>query len=395
MKILFTHRYYWPDTPPYALMLRELTKAMVDAGHEVFVYASRPSYRPGAKRDVAAKVVERGASIRRGSVFGSESSNVLIRILNVIMYCSGLFVTILRIRPDAVTAATYPPVLASWVASLACRIIGARFIYHMQDIHPEVSQYSGGFLGKGIANKILHKLDNQTLRRSSVVVVLSEDMAATVRARGVDIKDIQIINNPSVSNADGDETPPLEFRKQTGITRVIFAGNLGRFQNLMVLTKGVAGCFEEFPNLELVFLGDGNVKPKLMERWGSHSQVKFFPFLPFTQAKVLIEEADIGLVSLQENIYKVSFPSKFTTYVRLGLPLLVLVEAKSILAKTTESNGLGVVPDEMTDLSITTALKKLINGKLSSADPSNWYESNCSLSANQNAWLDLFKSIGG
>ena len=45
---LAVHRYYWPDTPPYASMLRTIAAEWTGAGHPVDVLTSQPSYKPEA-----------------------------------------------------------------------------------------------------------------------------------------------------------------------------------------------------------------------------------------------------------------------------------------------------------------------------------------------------------
>ena len=48
MKITIVYRYFWPVTPPYALMLREMTRWFVEAGHDVEIITAQPSYKPDA-----------------------------------------------------------------------------------------------------------------------------------------------------------------------------------------------------------------------------------------------------------------------------------------------------------------------------------------------------------
>lgn len=392
MKILFTHRYYWPDSPPYGVMLRGLATHVAEAGHEVSVYTSVPSYRGKSNSKFERRVRENGVNVYRCRVIGSERSNIVIRCVNSIIYCIGLFIFIARDKPNVVTAATFPPVFAAWVASKAARLIGARFIYHMQDIHPEVSTISGGVLGSGVIKKILIWFDNQTLKSASSVVVLSEDMANTIKRRGIENVTVDIINNPPLELDYSGLSAPKEYEKEKGKVRVIFAGNLGRFQNLSLLASGVAECFRSHPELELVFLGDGEAGESLKSDWVHHEQVKFFPFLPFSQASALIRDADVGLVSLEPDIYQVSLPSKVSTYLNLGLPLLVIVEPSSELAINTQRYNLGVVPKSMVKSDIAVALETLLCELQLSDYSVGWISENWSINASRNAWIKLLKT---
>ncbi|MDH3511419.1 MAG: glycosyltransferase family 4 protein [Gammaproteobacteria bacterium] len=369
-------------------MLRVIGDTLAEDGHDVHVLSSLPSYRDGAVEQGVPRVEQLGdLTVRRVWVFAREKSSLLRRLANVLIYCSALFYHVLRVRPDVITASTFPPVIAAWTSSLAARMIGADFVYHIQDIHPELSIYSGGRLGRGLPSRILRGLDNQTLRRSAKIVTLSTDMVDTLRARGLGELPVQIINNPPL-NADVDRVrPPPELRKPKGTRRVIFAGNLGLFQNLPLLAEGVARCLPEQPELELMFLGDGAALPELNQKWGKHPQVRFVPFLPFSQARHLIAEADIGLVSLSPNIYRVAFPSKIATYRDLGLKVLALVEPESQLARDLQQSGGGAVHNDATPEAISDALQKLL-----SEPPSNTATAK-PFSSQHDAWRDIMESL--
>lgn len=360
MKVLLTHRYFVPDSSPYGVILLRIGKDLAAAGHEVEVFTSRPSYgRNPAKAPRREQLGD--VAVRRIWVLSEARRNPLARLFNVLLYCVALFFHTLRARADVVTAGTFPPVLAAWSASLAARLIRARFIYHVQDIHPEVSTYSNGCLGRGLPALILRWLDNQTLRRADAIVTLSKDMENTLQARDLGNLPIHIINNPALETTEDDVVPPAELVKPEGTVRLIFAGNLGRFQNLPLLADGVARCFDDYPNLELMFLGDGVALPDLKARWRDHPQVRFAPFMPFSQARSIIADADVGLVSLSPNIYRVAYPSKITTYRKFGLIILALVEPESALVRELTESGWAIAPDNKTPEAIARALRTLLD----------------------------------
>jgi colanic acid biosynthesis glycosyl transferase WcaI len=362
MRILLTHRYFWPDTAPYSLMLRTIGDALADEGHEIHVFASIPSYRG---RQPAVRRERLGAlDITRCWVFSEYRKKPLIRFANLLLYCLALIFHILRLRPDVVTASTFPPIVAGWSASLASRIVGAKFIYHMQDVHPEVSMYSGGWLGRGVIFKVMRWMDNKTLLRAVRIIVLSQDMADTLRKRGIGPLPITVINNFLLEGFDpAVASTPEWLSKKPGMRRIIFAGNLGRFQNLPLLTEGVAQLFGWNPDLELLLLGDGDAEAELKARWGGNPHVRFAPFLPYSQARSLIAEADLGLVSLTPDIYKVSYPSKLLTYLGLGVPVLALVEPESALAQEVIAKRLGAVPASATPAAIADAAAMVLRGE--------------------------------
>lgn len=358
MKVLLTHRYFWPDTSPYGVIIRQLGEDLAGAGHDVRVFTSKPSY---GKEEVDGPSIEMIGSlhVRRIWTPFKQKKNQYARLVSELVYSFALFFYVIVSRADVVTAGTFPPVIGAWSASLATKLIGAKFVYHVQDIHPEVSVLSGDGLGRGFSLRALRWLDNQTLLRASAIVTLSADMGNTLMARGLGVLPIHIINNPPLKAESID--PPAGLRKPDGKVRVIFAGNIGRFQNVLLLAEGVALSLDKHPELELMILGDGVALKELKERWGNHRQVRFVPFLPFSQAQTLIAEADVGLVSLSKGLYRVAYPSKVASYRALGLKILALIEPESELVKEIIATKCGTAPSNTTPLAISEALDVLLN----------------------------------
>lgn len=359
MKILLTHRYFWPDTPPYANILRTLATHFADEGHEVRVFASYPSY--GKIEKGAALFFDDRITIDRVRTFQETKSNIAVRLINTLVYCIALFFHILREKPDVVTAATFPPVIAGWMASLAANITGAKFVYHMQDIHPEVSHYSGGLMQKPPLQAAFRWFDNQTLRRASAIIVLSQDMKNTLERRDLPrALPTHIINNMLLSKFAEAAAPPPEYAKAADKKRIIFAGNMGRFQRLDVIVPLIVAAMESDPRLELMLMGDGEMRASLERQWGQHAQVVFAPFLPFETAATVMADADIGLVSLATDIYNVSYPSKILSYLGLSLPVLTFIEPQSGIAQEVADNGIGATPAQVTAESVGEAIAAIL-----------------------------------
>jgi glycosyltransferase involved in cell wall biosynthesis len=204
-----------------------------------------------------------------------------------------------------------------------------------------------------------------------------------------------VINNFLVDSFEDTAPPLVALKKAPGQRRVIFAGNLGRFQNLSRLADGVVRCLDLHPELELFFLGDGAALPELKARWGGHGQVRFAPFIPFPQARSLISEADIGLVSLARDVYRVSYPSKVLTYLGLGVPVLALVEPKSMLARKIREHGLGATPESDTPEAIGDTLCALLDGPDLTGKVRKWHQENATREISVRGWLRIIHSLAG
>ena len=342
MKVLAIHRFYWPDTPPYASMLRVIVRQWVNDGHEVDVLSSQPSYKAGVKNQKQpAKEVVDGAQVARLNL-PSETGRPLVRILNALRLGVGVFwQAVIRKRYDVVMISTSPPVLGGWFTALVARLTGARFIYHCMDIHPEIGRISGEFRNPGVFS-LLSRIDRWTCAQARPVVVLSEDMADTLIARKAEAPpETLVINNFSLPSEDSaSDELPFPWSDEQFV--LLFAGNIGRFQGLDVLFDAMAHLRNR-QDIRLVMMGDGTEKERLSRKAEeSDANVSFVGHQSVEVAKAAMFKASAGFVSLVPELYRYAYPSKTMTYLEQGCPVLVAVETDSCLARDVVRNGAGM-----------------------------------------------------
>jgi glycosyltransferase involved in cell wall biosynthesis len=345
-RVLIIHRYFWPDTPPYGWMLKSISARLTLDEHRVTVLTSQPSYNPAAKvpRQPSSQNLN-GVEVIRLSLLGETKANWVLRGVNAILFAMQVAAHILARPYDVVMAATTPPVLLARIASWASSLRGARFVYHCQDIHPEVMRASG-LMHTGIWYRTLRALDAATCKAAAAIVVLSEDMRTAIAKRleqGAD--KVRVINNFDLdAGAETASELPPSLRKRSGVFRALFAGNIGRFQGLDKLVEASL-LLGDRPDFELMFLGDGVAVPALQAQAGAllGKTVRFHGYQPPATAEAVIGTADLAIVSLNPEIYRYAYPSKVMSYLKQGAPLLVLMEENSELARMVTAERIGYV----------------------------------------------------
>lgn len=345
LRILAVHRYYFPDTPPYATILRSIVKQWHQDGHDVDVLTSQPSYKKDTRVEARPRVEQMdGARVTRVR-FWKEHGRPLVRILNMLRFMQAIvFHALKNGRYDVIMVSTAPPVLPGLAGRVASALTGAKLIYHCMDIHPEIGRISGEFANPHVF-RILERVDAKTCRRAARVVVLSEDMADAIRSRDgcADVR-IEVINNFALKpeDAGGATPPPLP----PGRLRMLFAGNIGRFQGLECFVDAMHRLAENgHSGAQLIFMGEGAALPELKRRASGPGSdlIHFLPHQPVSVATAMMQRVELGLVSLVGGIYRYAYPSKTTTYIDNHCPMLVAVEKSSRLARDIEDAGLGVV----------------------------------------------------
>lgn len=360
MNVLAIYRHYWPDATPYARLLRALLEHLVGQGHTATVYSAQPAYNDVRQAKQPRREMLGGVQIRRVRLLRERKQFRHVRGVNYLWFVLGAVWHVLRHRQyDLIVANTQPPVLMGAALRLIKRLTGIPYLLHCQDIHPESAVLAGQLKNGWLARKLL-AADTQSCCAAKAIVTLSEDMREQLASRaGYGAENVHIINNFPLDRYSTPTSLPALFQDDAGRPfRVLFAGNMGLFQNLDRLLAAARRLQDE-RQIHFIFMGAGAARSRLIDQAGDLiGQTVFFePFQPVETAFACMQRSDLGVVSLAAGIYRVAYPSKTMTYLAAGCPVLVLAERDSNLAEGIIANYFGYVPDEAAPEKIAAAIR--------------------------------------
>jgi colanic acid biosynthesis glycosyl transferase WcaI len=365
MRILAIYRHYWPDTPPYARILRSILEHLAINGHETSVYAAQPGYNDIHQAQQPWRETLGGVDIRRIRLLPERKRWRIARAINYAYFSlRSVMHAVVGRRYDLIIANTQPPVLMGCALRLIYMLTGTPYIYHCQDLHPESAALAGD-LRRGWLYRLLERCDSAACRRAQRVVVLSQDMAEALAARGLSTANVSVINNPPLEiDASARPLLPPPLDEPVDAVRFLFAGNIGRFQGLERLVAAARLVAGRVP-LQLIFMGEGVARRELIALAGDllGRRIIFLPHQPLETAIAAMRVCDFGVVSLSANVYRFAYPSKSMMYLSAGCPLLALVEPESELAKTIEDYGLGYVAASRSVAHIAETIVKAVAGR--------------------------------
>jgi glycosyltransferase involved in cell wall biosynthesis len=275
-------------------------------------------------------VQESGVTVQRMSLH-NESGRPFVRIYNAFKLGFEILRKAIFNHYDVIMISTSPPVLGGWFAAIASKLHSSRFIYHCMDIHPEIGRISGEFSNSTIFNW-LSKMDSFSCNIANPVVVLSKEMAQSIRDRdGCNNVKIEVINNFSLPSGE-PLLGNIPISLSDDVFTVLFAGNIGRFQDLDTVVSAME-ILSDNSNIEFIFMGEGVEKDKLKKRAiSTGGNVKFVSQQSIETAKEVMRRVDLGYVGLSKDVVRYAYPSKIMTYLEQGCPVLVAVEKESDLA---------------------------------------------------------------
>ena len=351
MRILAIYRHYWPDATPYARLLRAILEDQAAQGRMASVFTAQPGYNDVDYPQQPASETLGGVEVRRIGLLPEKKHWRVLRALNYLYFVFRAMLHVLRLRQyDLIVANTHPPILMGVALRLIRRLTGIPYVLHCQDIHPE-SAVLAYKLSNGRLSRWLQSVDAKSCAAAARVVALSEDMKQTLRRRKNYVaNNVSIINNFALDvYQELGELPDLFVDTPQRPYRVLFAGNMGHFQDLSRLVE-TAKLMRVEADIQFIFMGAGAERQSLqrMAEGLIGKTIHFEPFQSVEIAFACMQRADLGVVSLRAGVYKVAYPSKTMTYLAAGCPVLLLAEQDSQLAADIVTHSFGYVPRETT-----------------------------------------------
>jgi colanic acid biosynthesis glycosyl transferase WcaI len=317
--IVFFNRSYHPDPEATGQYLTELAEDLVARGEDVSVVCGR-SYHVKGRRWPLLVAVNRRAGVRVVRAFNTQfpKRSLAGRLANLATYFATCLLAVLFVpRPDVVVCLTDPPVLPLLAATYA-RLMGARFVFAINDLYPDVAVELGQVSNVALL-KLLAAATAFGLRHADLVTVLGDDMKAKVLVKGCPSGRVAVAPYWVDPNRVRPSKEGNRFRREAGIGPsdfvVMYSGNLGLSQCLEDVVR-VAARFRDRDDVRFLIVGDGAEKRNLeglatdLELDG---KVRFFPYQPKECLGESLSAADLHLIPLAPGVAGSIVPCKVCT----------------------------------------------------------------------------------
>ncbi len=343
---LFVTQHYWPEALGSAPYCTDIAGALAAHGVAVTVFTCRPHYPEGVvppnyaggdrdRERLDGVQVERVAPWlpRRRDAFGRIFAEMVFLLKGLAALATG------RIRRRDLVVSLCPSILTVLLGVLATRRRG-RHIAVVHDIQSGLA--SGlGMVGAGPLVRLMSWAERVVLNRTSVVLVLSENMRRRLQAQGVkapiDLLPIWV---------DTKLIVPLE-KPASGVVNALYSGNFGRKQALPQLIDMAALLEKRGRNVRVTLRGAGSEAARLAEdvaRRGLRN-VRFAPLVPGDALVEGLADGDIHLVPQNGDAANFAVPSKVYTIMAAGRPFVASARPGSMLWQLMDdSHALLCVP---------------------------------------------------
>jgi colanic acid biosynthesis glycosyl transferase WcaI len=334
-RILIYSLVFSPDGVSTAYLYNDLALGFKKKGYKVTVLTSTPHYnviKEAKDRQPMRKIFF--GLLYTSSFYGidvyhiplKKYKNYLIRIFSFIYWHITSFILGLFLKKHDIILSPSPPLTNGLIAILLAKLKGAKAIYNVQEIYPDLL-INLGYLRNKLIIKLLKKLETLVYAGSNAITTIDKQFYSIIEPRIRNKDKLQLIPNfvdADLYSPESKASLPQEFKKLDGYTNIMYAGNIGLAQEWNLILDLAKKIKEE--KIKIWIIGDGIKKSYLI------SQVEKFQLdninlLPYYDRRFMPginSFADIHFIAMNKSVEMYGFPSKVYSIMASGKPMIVV-----------------------------------------------------------------------
>ncbi|BDB52707.1 glycosyltransferase family 4 protein [Flavobacterium ammonificans] len=373
-KILIHSIVFSPDGVSTAYLYNDIALGFKKNGYEVVVLTTTPHYNivieDSAKQPLRPKLMglfyeSSFNEIRVIHVPLKKYKSTTLRILSFIYWHLFSFFIGLSINKIDFILSPSPPLSIGFVSILIAKIKKAKIVYNVQEIYPDLLINQGGLKSKLIIN-ILKWLEKFVYNNSNAVITIDQLFYNQIKNRFKNIQKLNIIPNfvdTELYKPETKETLPLVFTNDLSKLKLLYAGNIGFFQDWEPIFYAAKKLLNA--NIEFWIIGEGVRKEYLMNRVKEEklSNIKILPYQNRNLMPAINSFADIHFISISKEMEQEGFPSKVYTIMACAKPMIILTGENTPLFNFLSGKNCSVLISDNSNDSFVESIISLASDK--------------------------------
>ena len=317
--VLFVTQHYTPEVIGSAPYCADLAEGLVRRGRTVTVLAGLPHYPDPAEFEVFTADPPRrqnltGVTVERLHSWLPKRRSALLRVAGELAFMfTGLFALLRgRVKRHDVVISLCPSIFAVLLGMMAT-VRGGRHVAMVHDVQSGLAQ-SLGIVRFALLVRLMQLAERFILNRVDLIMVLSSEMAATLRSLGV-TQPIEIL--PIWVDVDAIHPRPAPAGQAPTI---LYSGNFGRKQGLDQVIALAAELSEKRPDVRLLLRGSGGERAAVMAEVAARglTNVEFEGLVPREQLGEALAAGMLHLVPQKPDGADFAVPSKIYNIMAAG-----------------------------------------------------------------------------
>ncbi|WP_443640338.1 glycosyltransferase family 4 protein [Candidatus Njordibacter sp. Uisw_039] len=350
MNILIVSQYFWPEN----FRINDLSKELVERGHNVTVLTGLPNYPqghifPDFNNNPSDYQYYEGVDVIRVPLIsrGKSSWRLALNYLSFAIFSCAFGPWLLRKkRIDLVFAYQLSPVTIGLPSILVGRIKRAPVVFWVLDLWPETLS-AAGVVKSGWMLRWIGKLVGFIYQRCTLVLGQSQGFLESMANYCSNVEKLRYF--PSWAENDFDEEN-LQLAPEvpiiSGTFNIVFAGNVGKAQDFPAIIRA-AELLKDYNCIRWIIVGDGSVLSWLHREVSERGLGNNFLILgrfPLERMPSFYAHASALLVTLKKDpVFGMTIPGKVQSYLLAGIPILAMLDGEGARV-INEANGGNVSP---------------------------------------------------
>lgn len=305
-----------------------------------------------------------GVAVQRVPLWVPQQPSGLKRLLHLASFALFTAPLLLQKRtPQPQVIITIAPTLMSTPGALfLAKRSGAKSWLHFQDFEVDAAFNLSLLPQGGWLQKIALYIEGHLLKRFDRISTISKKMHSVLLEKGVPERKALLFPNW----VDTQQIYPLEgeniLQQELGLAShqkiALYHGNMGKKQGLEILLQA-AKKLADMPDLLFLIAGEGAVKAELQDKAHGMRNVRFIGLQPLEKLNELVNLADYHLLPQRAGVADLVMPSKLTTMLASGKPVIAGADAETELGQVLRQVGLLTPPEDAAALA--EAIRSLYN----------------------------------
>ena len=373
MRLLLIGINYAPEQSGNAPYTTGFAEHMAARGHEVHVLTGQPHY-PTWRKEQARSGLQNGVHVHRRWLHVPGTQSAARRALYEGSFLASGASFLALPRPEVVLGVV-PALSGGVLARMASQRFGVPYGVVFQDIMGLAAAQSG-VSGARRVESAVRASEAWLVRGAASIGVVAEGFRPYLEAAGAESQRIHRLRNwrhvPLAGRSREDVRAEYGWRRDEFVC--LHAGNMGHKQGLENVIEAARLASSRDDGLTFVLAGDGNRRAEL-EALASRYRLHNVRFLPSTDAEAyadLLSAADALVLNQGPDVTNMAFPSKVTSYVFSGRPIVAAVAPDSDAGRELADAGAALLVEPGEPRCLLDALRRvrsdqLLTRRLSSA----------------------------
>lgn len=375
-KVLIHSIVFSPDGVSTAYLYNDIALGLVDSGYDVVVLTTTPHYnlvdselikQPLSKKLFGLYYLSDYNGIPVYHVPLKKYKSTIKRLGSfVIWHFISLFIG-LSIRKVKFVLSPSPPLSIGLISLLIAKFKGAKSIYNVQEVYPDLLINQGNLKSKFIIN-LLRIFEKIIYNYSAAITTIDEIFYAKISSRFSDKSKLKIISNFVDTDLYKPISQKLEvpsiFGVENGKIKILYAGNIGFFQDWEPLLFAAKKLISE--NIEFWIIGEGVQKEFLESEVLNHklTNVRIFPYQSRGLIPIINNYVDVHFIAINQQVEQEGFPSKVYTIMACAKPIVAVTGENTPLYNFLKGKKCSEIITENRNVNFTNAIRKLAYDKV-------------------------------